>query len=515
MTIRPLAMMANAPMASNTTGAGNGAPTAPAVPTDTFTPTSVTSPPALPSAPAPTPGALASSNPTAPTIPVPDGTFRGFATGAPTEPAAPTESNVFAANSTEMLATWLMKGGDCPKLEDSWVKKFNVPSTHKIAVAPDGNRAFAASQDGTLSAFDPATGDVQWTKKYGTLAGTPAVSADGSSLVALTHDGTLVALDPATGDEKWKTPLGTQCNEPAITGANGSIALRTADHRVFRVQGDNGQVVFSRHLGKDLSRGPMMGSDGAVYVTDYDLNLHALNPTDGSTRWTYGAKATITTMAMGSDDTIYLGRDYGRICAVDSKTGTDIWSVIPPVGKSLENMRPILTVADAPKADQVTAPGAVFGDTHSHIYAANDGGFVYSLDARNGNLEWTSRQTKWARPQPVVMPDGTVAAGADDYNVYGLDPSSGTVLWKWPQYTHGMARPTVDAHGRIFCNTEDQMIHMAEPERRFEQAAQAMADATSAPPAGGASDPPKPASAGVQVEDSWIVVGGVRIPRRG
>ena len=62
-----------------------------------------------------------------------------------------------------------------------------------------------------------------------------------------------------------------------------------------------------------MSCAPAVGSDGTVYmmtncysVPGNDSNLYALNPTDGSTLWTYGLENTnVSSPAIGADGTVY------------------------------------------------------------------------------------------------------------------------------------------------------------------------------------------------------------------
>jgi outer membrane protein assembly factor BamB len=284
------------------------------------------------------------------------------------------------------------------------------------------------------------------------------------------------------------------------------VVLRVKDGRVFRLDGSNGEVAWSRHLGKDLNRGPLVASDGTVYVTDWDLTVHALNPADGSTRWA-AQKGSVTSMALDSHDTLYLARDYGGVCAVDPATGQDLWKMTPTVGpRSLDNARPAISFWQAPAGDGDLDSTKVLlnPSLHDRIVATCDGGQVYALDARNGNLDWAVLPgARGSMPHPEVLPDGTVVVGCGDYNVYGLDPDTGRQLWSWAIPRGDQPRPTAGADGRVYCRDDQGVLHASRPPQREDPLKKV-------PETGPGSVAPTT----IQVEEQWVDVGGVRIPRR-
>ena len=89
-------------------------------------------------------------------------------------------------------------------------------------------------------------------------------------------------------------------------------------------------VVCSSALGQELEPGdkiwsfktggwvtsPAIESDGTIYVGSDDNNLYAINP-DGSKKWAYATNGVVySSPAIGSDGTLYFGSDDGYFYAI-------------------------------------------------------------------------------------------------------------------------------------------------------------------------------------------------------
>lgn len=389
-----------------------------------------------------------------------------------------------------------------------------MPGVHtpvSLSVSPDGTRGLTHGLYGGLAAFDPQRGEALWSEKYGPLSGAPVFSHDGATVLAVTRTGQLLSIDAASGEKRWESALDTTFENTPTLGRDGSIYLRSKDNRVFRCDGDDGHVIFATSFEADLKAGPLVARDGAAFVRDWNNTIHALEP-DGSIRWKEHEGFNHQSWALGDDDTLYVSRLWGSVSARNPMNGELVWDVHPPVGSYPAGASPNIMVTHSSPPDP-DDPRALFTANQAHVVVGSERGFVYSLDSRNGNLEWTSQQTLFKRPTPQALPDGTVVAPADGAKVFGLDPRDGEVLWQWHMPTAKYTGPRADASGRLLWLDDEGTIHMAEPPRgrwtveasaRTATAPQAVADDRTVAP------PPT-----IQVEDDWIIVGGVRLPRHG
>ncbi len=265
--------------------------------------------------------------------------------------------------------------------------------------AGDGNRIYAASRDGKVSAFQPETGKRDWQTELDVeLSAGPGV---GEGLVAVgTADGMLIVLDAKTGTERWRANL----------------------------------------KGETLSA-PVMAGDLVIVVT-IDNRLHALSALDGNERWVVEQSTPRLTLRGSATPAIVgnmviAGFDNGRLLAVDLDSGNVVWDsmLAPPSGRSdLERLSDIdgrisivgqdvyasgyhgRIVAIAAESGQVlwareiSSYVGVAADW-TNVYTTNDEGEVIAFFRRNGTESW--RQDSLLRREPTlpVAFHTTVAVG--------------------------------------------------------------------------------------------------------
>jgi len=245
--------------------------------------------------------------------------------------------------------------------------------------AGDGNRIYAASRDGNVSAFQPETGKRDWqTELNAELSAGPGV---GEGIVAVgTADGYIIVLDAKTGTEQWRADLkGETLSAPVITGNR----------------------------------------------------LHALRALDGNERWVVEQSTPRLTMRGSATpaiagNSVIAGFDNGRLLAVDLDSGNVIWDsmLAPPSGRSdLERLSDIdgrisivgqdvyasgyqgRIAAVAVESGQVlwareiSSYVGVAADW-TNVYTTNDAGEVIAFFRRNGTESW--RQDSLLRREPTL-----------------------------------------------------------------------------------------------------------------
>ena len=243
--------------------------------------------------------------------------------------------------------------------------------------AGDGNRIYAASRDGNVSAFHPETGKRDWQTELGTeLSAGPGV---GEGLVAVgTADGLIIVLEANTGIERWRANL----------------------------------------KGETLSA-PVMSGD-LVIVATIDSRLHALRALDGNELWVVEQSTPLLTMRGSatpaiSGNTVIAGFDNGRLLAVNLDTGNIVWDamLVPPSGRS-----------DLERLSDVDGRISVVGQD---VYASGYQGRVAALAAESGQVLWAREISSYVG---VAADWSNVYTTNDDGEIVAMFRRNGTESWR-------------------------------------------------------------------------------------
>ena len=210
----------------------------------------------------------------------------------------------------------------------------------RIALSPagDGNRIYAASYDGKVSAYDPEDGDRIWrTEVDVVLSAGPGV---GEGLVVVAgYDGDLIALSADDGAELWRTNI----------------------------------------AGESLAR-PLI-KDDAIVVYTIDGRLRVFSTFDGSESWALEQSQPALTLRGSAapivvGTTVIAGFDNGRLLAISLSDGSEQWEAVltPPSGRS-----------DLDRLADVDGSMAAVGQD---VYASGYHGRVASLAVESGQVLW-------------------------------------------------------------------------------------------------------------------------------
>lgn len=288
--------------------------------------------------------------------------------------------SVFGDKETVLPPTELTKFKQTLDLKKVWSANLGKGSELlRLSLVPagDGTRIYAASVNGVVSAFDPASGKRHWENKLEMdLSSGPGV---GEGIVVVTgRDGYVVALNAADGVERWRVN---------VVGESLAVPLVT----------DRGVV---------------------IYTTDGRLRMLSLF--DGIESWTMEQeqpaltlRGTTSPIVVGS--TVMVGFDNGRLIALNLDSGDTEWEAMmsPPTGRSdLERL------ADVDGRLQVVG---------QDVYASGYQGRVASLAAESG-------QILWAREISTYVGTGAdwnnVYVAADDGELFALQRRNGDDVWR-------------------------------------------------------------------------------------
>lgn len=249
----------------------------------------------------------------------------------------------------------------------------------RVALSPafDGNRVYAASYDGNVTALDPEDGDRIWRTELDiVLSAGPGI---GQNLVVVAgYDGELVALNAEDGSEAWQiNTVGESLAKPVIS--NESVILYTNDGRLRAYSIFDGSERWE--LDQDLPALTLRGSAAPVVV----------------------------------GNTVIAGFDNGRLVASNLDDGEVIWDAVitPSSGRS-----------DLDRLADVDGALAVVGQD---VYASGYQGRVASLAAESGQVLWARELSGYSG---LAADWENIYVVADDGEVIALLRRNGSDVWR-------------------------------------------------------------------------------------
>lgn len=274
----------------------------------------------------------------------------------------------------------------------------------------------AATTERTVTAYHPLTGEAEFRHDLDSYGYTRPIAADflpggGSEVVAVDVEGTVFVVR-ANGTTAWTRQLETKTwGQPAVADFDGDGAPELA----VGLGGDGSLVVFER--------------DGSVVWRRGEF-------VDGSITWMTTGDAD----GDGAEDAI-VATSEGEVVAVDGR-GEVRWS------RDFGDFAAVHAFGDG---DEDGAP---------EVYAVARDGRLRSIDAEDGDVEWTTTLTRadvQMMPPPSlgdVTGDGTpeLVAPSHDGVVGVVDPADGSVLASYgrdvPLFTRATLSDT-DGDGRV------------------------------------------------------------------
>lgn len=309
----------------------------------------------------------------------------------------------------------------------------NVGDTHyAINLKPiyAGQRLYAASQSGVVTALDSGSGELQWrVNTRSRLGGGPGV---GESLVLLgSREGEVIALTADEGRQLWQSRVTSEVLSAPLAVA-GIVVVRSIDGRLFGLSAANGERL-----------------------------------------WTYDRTVPVLTLRGSSAPTlagglVIYGSDGGKLTAISLKEGLPIWekSVAYPSGRS--ELDRIVDI----DGDPLVINGV--------IYAASYQGIVVALDLETGHTIWSK---ELATSTDISADKSNLYVTDIDGNVWGLDRRSGAALWKQDDLRfRNVTGPAVDGKHVVVADLEGYLHWLSIEDGSFTGRIRAGDSAINAPP---------------------------------
>jgi outer membrane protein assembly factor BamB len=337
-------------------------------------------------------------------------------------------------------------------VERAWTAKLGDGSELlRLGLRPAGNaeRVFAASRDGRVSAFDPATGKRLWQTRLDLpLSAGPGVGED--RVVVASSDGWLVCLRAEDGGEAWRRFIG----------------------------------------GESLSSPRVASGSVVAYTIDGTLRVHSLF--NGSERWTLRQSLPPLTLRGSSDPviagtTVIAGFDNGRVVATGLIEGDTRWEAVisPPSGRSdLERLADVdgamavvgqdlyATGYQGQLAALAVESGQVLWSRDlstyvgvdadaNNVYVVSETGELLALNRRTGAEQWRQDALLRRNPTAPVVWEGTVVVGDLEGFVHFFSAEDGSPVARERVDDRMLARPAAIG-GRLYVQSESGRLAVFE-----------------------------------------------------
>lgn len=241
---------------------------------------------------------------------------------------------------------------------------------------------------------------------------------DGNRIYAASQDGKVVAISPDSGKPRWKVELEVELSAgPDVN--EGVVAVATKNGYIVLLDANSGSELWRTYVGGETLAKPLIKGD-AVIVQTIDNRLVALARFDGKQRWEVKQTMPALTMRGASSPTlvgssVIAGFDNGRLVAYDIDTGDIEWDsmLALPTGRS-----------DLDRLSDIDGAIAVVGQD---IYAAGYQGRVASIAAESGQVLWSREISTY---KGAAADWNSIYTVKDDGEIVALTRSNGADLWR-------------------------------------------------------------------------------------
>jgi outer membrane protein assembly factor BamB len=261
-------------------------------------------------------------------------------------------------------------------------------------------KVYATSGSGDVVALDAATGAEQWrVRPAGPLRGSPTVAFN--AVYVMTQDNQIIALDIADGHHLWDDAAAS--GEQGVFGvaapaaAQGTVVAGYSTGELVAYRYENGRVLWNDALARtsistsvstltDVDADPII-DNGRVYALGQGGRMAAYELVTGQRIWELSLAGISTPVIAG--EWIFTLTDDARLLAIARSTGRVRWVT------QLQHYK-----NEKKKKGPIFWTGPVLAN--NKLWIANSRGGVYSVDVTSGTpTEFTDMKAPISLP-PIV-----------------------------------------------------------------------------------------------------------------
>ena len=335
------------------------------------------------------------------------------------------------------------------------------------------------ARTGLSDSNGPESGCIKWQfETTRAVSASVTVGADNTVYIPC-EDGKLYALDP-NGSLIWSYDANTPLISSPTIGPDGTLYVGGMNGKLYAVD-INGNLLWTHSTEGFIYSSPAVSAEGKIYVGSQDGVLYALGQ-DGSELWSFETKgpgkvprgSIFASPAIGADETIYVAGLYDpNLYAIDPIDGSVKWTCnfeFPLYPHYPEGP----TEFGWPFASPVIADDGVIYqtflyDTKLYAIEPQSGGIIWSVDLADPTSDWFDPNYAqeygdadgWS--EPVLGPDGTIYVSFDDPYLRAIDPT-GKILWMNRLGDMGGFTLTVGSNSNIYAACDDGNLYVINPD---------------------------------------------------
>ncbi len=268
----------------------------------------------------------------------------------------------------------------------------------------------------------PTTADVQPLRLWSADTGEagrgrfePLVAGD--RIVLANGRGRVTSLKRDGGMREWRTELDVRLNS-GVGGDESRVYVNDVNGVVHALDAATGERLWERAATSEILR-PASAGFGVVVVRSTDGRVVALDPEDGSERWSVSNTPPALTLHGYSqprllDGGVLVGLDDGRLLALNMGNGKLIWEAVISVPSGRSEVERLVDI----DADIVL--------DNEGIYLANYQGKVARVEPGRGQIVWSIPMSAGAG---IALLDDSLIVIDEKDAVHRLDKQSGQILW--------------------------------------------------------------------------------------
>lgn len=270
----------------------------------------------------------------------------------------------------------------------------------------------------------------------------PVFSPDGKTayIPTSTPNGHLFAVDIVGGTVKWVSQIATVTyGGGALVDANGIIYQCGTDSKVYAINPEDGSKKWTCDVDGVIGAFPALSATGTLYCATNSGTTYAINTSTGSVIWSKTTGDTSSAVAVDASNNVYIGTSTA-IYKLDT-SGNQVWKTAGTI--------------------KVTERGAFAMDnTGTTLYATLKGSAgLTAINMNDGNVKWTFANTGGGDAYlPIVGPDETIYFNdKGGKKVYAVN-SNGTLKW---EKEAGAALTycglVMGDNGKVYCATQGKV----------------------------------------------------------
>ncbi|MFD5015639.1 outer membrane protein assembly factor BamB family protein [Streptomyces chartreusis] len=324
----------------------------------------------------------------------------GFRTGDPTwgyilgSPAVTDESVYVASRDHHVYAL------DSATGRLRWGKRLPVQISPPVTL---GNTVYislspARSKPGGLFGLSTSNGVVVWTHETNVLTETSPEVA-GKALYVAGSDGQVFAIGAGAKRHRWNRQVGNEFSSPPkVVGR--ALYVGSEEGIIYARETSKGEELW-RYKTNGTIRSPLAVADGVVIAISRSDGIYAIDTQSGVLRWRIKSLGTFCSATI-HDGVCYIANDREYVHALNLSDGESRW--LYPVHGGV-----------GPLNSPTVSNGM--------LYVGTMAGYIYALRLEDGGWEW-SRKARSRIHSKVTVANGMIYLCSSD-GVYAINAETG------------------------------------------------------------------------------------------